>query len=202
MKCRYEVQLLYASIGWSLGATLGYAQAAPHKRMVLCIGDGSFQVYFLHFYMTKLILVKPTGIRSKIRSDSRLVNSKRSRHHVAKECVEYLILFYTKNVERPHSVFIRYVSFTHLIVNWFWNHQTFTLLSNKYEWMWQMGPQDISTMLSLRQNNIIFMINNGGYTIEVGINDGPYNVIKNWDYTAFVDAMHNGDGNCWTTKVI
>ncbi|XP_038881467.1 pyruvate decarboxylase 1-like isoform X1 [Benincasa hispida] len=42
--CGYEVQLLYASIGWSLGATLGYAQAAPNERVVLCIGDGSFQV--------------------------------------------------------------------------------------------------------------------------------------------------------------
>ncbi|KAI7992248.1 hypothetical protein LOK49_LG12G00636, partial [Camellia lanceoleosa] len=30
---------------------------------------------------------------------------------------------------------------------------------------------------------IIFLINNGGYTIEVEIHDGPYNVIKNWKYT-------------------
>lgn len=35
----------YGSIGWSVGATLGYAQAAPEKRVVACIGDGSFQVY-------------------------------------------------------------------------------------------------------------------------------------------------------------
>ncbi|KAE8649566.1 pyruvate decarboxylase 1 [Cucumis sativus] len=105
--CGYEVQLLYASIGWSLGATLGYAQAAPEKRVVLFIGDGSFQ----------------------------------------------------------------------------------------------MTPQDVSTMITLKQNNIIFLINNGGYTIEVEIHDGPYNVIKNWDYTAIVNAMHNHDGNCWTTKV-
>lgn len=34
----------YGSIGWSVGATLGYAQAAPHKRVIACIGDGSFQV--------------------------------------------------------------------------------------------------------------------------------------------------------------
>ena len=34
----------YGSIGWSVGATLGYAQAAPEKRVVACIGDGSFQV--------------------------------------------------------------------------------------------------------------------------------------------------------------
>ncbi|CAK9319857.1 unnamed protein product [Citrullus colocynthis] len=105
--CGYEVQLLYVSIGWSLGATLGYAQAAPEQRMVLFIGDGSFQ----------------------------------------------------------------------------------------------MTPQDVSTMLRLGQNNIIFLINNGGYTIEVEIHDGPYNVIKNWDYTAIVNAMDNHEGNCWATKV-
>ena len=29
------------SIGWSVGATLGYAQAVPEKRV---LGDGSFQV--------------------------------------------------------------------------------------------------------------------------------------------------------------
>ncbi|XP_022144025.1 pyruvate decarboxylase 2-like, partial [Momordica charantia] len=105
--CGYEMQIIYASIGWSLGATLGYAQAASNERMVLCMGDGSFQ----------------------------------------------------------------------------------------------MAPQDLSTMLRLGQRNIIFLINNGGYTIEVEIHDGPYNVIKNWDYTALVDAMHNANGNCWTTKV-
>ncbi|RRT69762.1 hypothetical protein BHM03_00024136 [Ensete ventricosum] len=60
--------------------------------------------------------------------------------------------------------------------------------------------QDVSTMLRSGQNSIIFLINNGGYTIEVEIHDGPYNVIKNWNYTRFVDAIHNGEGNCWTTK--
>jgi pyruvate decarboxylase len=34
----------YGSIGWSVGATLGYAQAVPEKRVIACIGDGSFQV--------------------------------------------------------------------------------------------------------------------------------------------------------------
>jgi len=32
------------SIGWSVGATLGYGQARPDKRVILCIGEGSFQV--------------------------------------------------------------------------------------------------------------------------------------------------------------
>ncbi|GMI96427.1 pyruvate decarboxylase-2 [Hibiscus trionum] len=105
--CGYEFQMQYGSIGWSVGATLGYAQAVPEKRVIACIGDGSFQV----------------------------------------------------------------------------------------------TAQDVSTMLRCGQKTIIFLINNGGYTIEVEIHDGPYNVIKNWNYTALVDAIHNGEGKCWTAKV-
>ena len=56
-------------------------------------------------------------------------------------------------------------------------------------------------MLKCGQKSIIFLMNNGGYTIEVEIHDGPYNVIKNWNYTGFVDAIHNGLGKCWTVKV-
>ncbi|WVZ16124.1 hypothetical protein V8G54_009106 [Vigna mungo] len=105
--CGYEFQMQYGSIGWSVGATLGYAQAVRPKRVISCIGDGSFQV----------------------------------------------------------------------------------------------TAQDVSTMIRNEQNPIIFLINNGGYTIEVEIHDGPYNVIKNWNYTALIDAIHNGDGKCWTSKV-
>ncbi|KAI4968239.1 hypothetical protein ZWY2020_005351 [Hordeum vulgare] len=106
--CGYEFQMQYGSIGWSVGALLGYAQgAAGDKRVIACIGDGSFQV----------------------------------------------------------------------------------------------TAQDVSTMLRCQQKSIIFLLNNGGYTIEVEIHDGPYNVIKNWNYTGLVDAIHNGEGNCWTAKV-
>ncbi|CAN7037135.1 unnamed protein product [Brassica oleracea var. botrytis] len=105
--CGYEFQMQYGSIGWSVGATLGYAQAVPEKRVLAFIGDGSFQV----------------------------------------------------------------------------------------------TAQDVSTMLRNGQKTIIFLINNGGYTIEVEIHDGPYNVIKNWNYTGLVDAIHNGEGKCWTAKV-
>ena len=56
-------------------------------------------------------------------------------------------------------------------------------------------------MLRCGQKSIIFLINNGGYTIEVEIHDGPYNVTKNWNYTALVDAIHDGEGKCWTAKV-
>ncbi|EFN55335.1 hypothetical protein CHLNCDRAFT_35601 [Chlorella variabilis] len=40
----WEIQSQYASIGWSLGATLGYTLGAPTKRVVNIIGDGAFQM--------------------------------------------------------------------------------------------------------------------------------------------------------------
>ncbi|XP_076942194.1 pyruvate decarboxylase 2-like [Bidens hawaiensis] len=56
-------------------------------------------------------------------------------------------------------------------------------------------------MIRIEQKSIIFLINNGGYTIEVEIHDGPYNLIKNWNYTGLIEAFHNGEGNLWTAKV-
>lgn len=41
---RFEVQMQYGSIGWSVGATLGYCVGAPERRIVALIGDGSFQL--------------------------------------------------------------------------------------------------------------------------------------------------------------
>ncbi|XP_059295413.1 LOW QUALITY PROTEIN: pyruvate decarboxylase 3-like [Lycium ferocissimum] len=106
--CGYEFQMQYESIGWSVGATLGYAHAAQEKRVIAFIGDGSFQV----------------------------------------------------------------------------------------------TVQDISTMLECCvQRTIIFLIYNGGYTFEVEIHDEHYNVTKNWNYTGLVDAIPNGEGKCWITKV-
>ncbi|KAJ9140556.1 hypothetical protein P3X46_031189 [Hevea brasiliensis] len=42
LKLPKGLQLPYASIGWSIGATLGLAQAEPDKRVIACIGDGNF----------------------------------------------------------------------------------------------------------------------------------------------------------------
>jgi len=44
--CGYEFQMQYGSIGWSVGAVLGYALAAQPEgqRVVALIGDGSFQM--------------------------------------------------------------------------------------------------------------------------------------------------------------
>ncbi|CAK7330531.1 unnamed protein product [Dovyalis caffra] len=47
--CGYEFQMQYGSIGWSVGATLSYAQSVPDKPVIACIGDGSFQrSYYVH----------------------------------------------------------------------------------------------------------------------------------------------------------
>ena len=97
---RFEIQMQYGSIGWSVGATLGYA-AGSSRRVISLIGDGSFQ----------------------------------------------------------------------------------------------LTAQEISTMIRFGLNPIIFLINNGGYTIEVEIHDGPYNTIKNWDYAGLIDVFNAGDGN-------
>lgn len=106
--CHHEIQMQYGSIGWSVGATLGYA-AATHKkrRLIAMIGDGSFQ----------------------------------------------------------------------------------------------MTAQEISTMIRYGLNPIIFLINNGGYSIEVEIHDGPYNVIKNWRYAELVNVFNAEDGNGWSCRV-
>ena len=97
----------YGSIGWSVGATLGYALGNPDRRVYSLIGDGSFQ----------------------------------------------------------------------------------------------LTAQACSTMIRSGANPIIFLINNGGYTIEAEIHDGPYNTIKNWDYAGLIDVFNAGDGNGWSCKV-
>lgn len=44
--CRYNWSQQYGSIGWSVGATLGLALGGKDagKRVLACIGDGSFQL--------------------------------------------------------------------------------------------------------------------------------------------------------------
>lgn len=162
----------YGSIGWSVGATLGYAQAATKKRVIACIGDGSFQVSVLtcepeiqtdwkQFHNTD-DLCESWGFKTK---HSKLVISK--LQNLSPSVTKFLDCFQS-------------------------SHKHFD---------WQVTAQDVSTMIRNDQKSIIFLINNGGYTIEVEIHDGPYNVIKNWNYTGLVDAIHNGEGNCWTKKV-
>jgi pyruvate decarboxylase len=56
-------------------------------------------------------------------------------------------------------------------------------------------------MIRYGQHSIIFLLNNGGYSIEVEIHDGPYNIIKDWNYTGVVEAFQNGEGKLLTYKV-
>ncbi|WP_444889216.1 thiamine pyrophosphate-binding protein [Microbulbifer sp. DLAB2-AA] len=104
---QFEIQMQYGSIGWSVGASLGYALGMSKGRLISCIGDGSFQ----------------------------------------------------------------------------------------------LTAQEISTMIRYGVNPIIFLINNGGYTIEVEIHDGPYNTIKNWDYAKLIETFSAGEGNAWGCRV-
>lgn len=105
---KFEIQMQYGSIGWSVGATLGYALASKDKRrLITFVGDGSFQ----------------------------------------------------------------------------------------------LTAQEVSTIIRYELDPIIFLLNNGGYTIEVEIHDGPYNNIQNWDYAGLVDVFNHGGGNGWSTRV-
>lgn len=97
---RFEIQMQYGSIGWSVGATLGYCLGAPQRKIITCVGDGSFQ----------------------------------------------------------------------------------------------LTAQEISTMLRYDAKPIVFLINNGGYTIEVEIHDGPYNTINNWQYSQLVEVFNGENG--------
>jgi len=105
---KFEIQMQYGSIGWSVGATLGYELGSAQPcRVISLIGDGSFQ----------------------------------------------------------------------------------------------LTAQEVSTMIRYGLKPIIFLINNGGYTIEVEIHDGPYNKIQNWNYAQLINVFNAEDGNGWSTKV-
>jgi pyruvate decarboxylase len=41
---RFEIEMQWGSIGWSVPATFGYAVGAPQRRVIAMIGDGSFQL--------------------------------------------------------------------------------------------------------------------------------------------------------------
>ncbi|KAH8690120.1 thiamine pyrophosphate-requiring enzyme [Talaromyces proteolyticus] len=91
----YQVQIVYASIGWGLPATLGCQLARPRNRSILMIGDGAMQ----------------------------------------------------------------------------------------------MTAQELSTMIHLKLNPVIFVFNNLGYRTETVIHDGPYNYISNWNYAGLGSSL-------------
>ncbi len=53
----------------------------------------------------------------------------------------------------------------------------------------QMTAQEVSTILRYHCSGIIFLLNNGAYTIEVMIHDGPYNTLQNWNYADMAEAL-------------
>lgn len=57
----------------------------------------------------------------------------------------------------------------------------------------QMTGQELSTLIREKSNPVIFVMNNGGYTIERAIHDGPYNDLQPWAYhklpEVFGDAL-------------
>lgn len=104
--CPFEIQACYASIGWSLGATLGYGIAEPQRRVVTVVGDGAAQ----------------------------------------------------------------------------------------------MTAQELSTIMRYGVNPIVLLSNNGSYTIESEIHDGPYNRIQQWDWCKVAQGM-DVSGNLRAFKV-
>ncbi|KAF9882949.1 hypothetical protein FE257_004860 [Aspergillus nanangensis] len=98
---RFEIEMQWGHIGWSVPASLGYAVGRPDHQVITTVGDGSFQV----------------------------------------------------------------------------------------------TAQEVSQLTRLRIPVIFFLINNGGYTIEVEIHDGIYNNIQNWDYAAFIETFNAGNGH-------
>jgi indolepyruvate decarboxylase len=55
----------------------------------------------------------------------------------------------------------------------------------------QMAAQELSSLLRHGCRGILVLLNNGGYSIEVMIHDGPYNTIQGWDYARLAEAFQD-----------
>ena len=58
----------------------------------------------------------------------------------------------------------------------------------------QTTAQELSTIVRLRQNPIVFVMNNEGYVIERYIHDGPYNDINVWKYSHLAEVFGGPPG--------
>lgn len=58
----------------------------------------------------------------------------------------------------------------------------------------QLTAQELSTTIRYGAKPIVVLVNNGGYTIEAEIHDGPYNKIKNWNYADLIGVFDAGEG--------
>ena len=57
-----------------------------------------------------------------------------------------------------------------------------------------MTAQELSTIVRLRQNPIVFVMNNEGYVIERYIHDGPYNDLNVWKYSRLAEVFGGPPG--------
>lgn len=62
----------------------------------------------------------------------------------------------------------------------------------------QMTGQEFSTLVGLSNSAIVFLIDNGGYTTERLILDGPFNNVRPWDYAKIISG-YGGIGYVVTT---
>jgi indolepyruvate decarboxylase len=58
----------------------------------------------------------------------------------------------------------------------------------------QMSCTELSTCIDNNLNPIIIILNNGGYTTERFLLDGPFNDIRNWEYHKITEMLNGGDG--------
>ena len=58
----------------------------------------------------------------------------------------------------------------------------------------QMSVTELSTILELKLNPIVFVLNNKGYTTERFLLDGNFNNIRNWDYHKVTEMLLGGQG--------
>ncbi len=65
----------------------------------------------------------------------------------------------------------------------------------------QMCCTELSTIVERGLNPIVFVLNNGGYTTERLLLDGPFNDIRNWDYEKITEMIGGGLGFKVETEV-
>ncbi|WP_414468255.1 alpha-keto acid decarboxylase family protein [Methanobacterium sp. ACI-7] len=58
----------------------------------------------------------------------------------------------------------------------------------------QFTAQEVSNIIRYNQDPILFIVNNHGYVVESVIHEGPYNYIKNWDYSGLMDIFNANEG--------
>lgn len=63
-------------------------------------------------------------------------------------------------------------------------------------------PKYHSTMIRYGLKPSIFLLNNGGYTVEVEIHDGPYNIINNRNYAALIEVFSNDARACCMVRQV